>query len=85
MATLKKYTGTYELTADNMAVISLSNDTLFIQKNKHKPEALFAETSNVFFRKSDARGRKLFVTDDSGTMLMLERRNGQDLVWKKVK
>jgi hypothetical protein len=38
----------------------------------------------VFFRKSDARGRKLFVQDETGQMLMLERRNGQDVVWKKM-
>ncbi len=84
-ATLKKYTGTYQLTDDNIAVVSLKNDTLYIQKNKRKPEALFAETTNVFFRKSDARGRKFFLSDANGTMLMLERRNGQDLAWKKIK
>jgi hypothetical protein len=85
VAILKKYTGTYQLTDENIAVISLKNDTLYIQKNKRKPEALFAETADVFFRKSDARGRKFFVNDASGNMQMLERRNGQDLVWKKIK
>jgi len=82
--TLKQYTGTYKLSDENTAVVSIKNDTLFIQKNKRKPEALFAETSNIFFRKSDARGRKFFAKDATGQMLLLERRNGQDVVWKKV-
>jgi len=82
---LRQYTGTYRLTDDIKAVVSLKNDTLFLQKNKRRAEPLFAETTNVFFRKNEARGRKLFVNDEAGNMLMLERRNGQDVVWKKVK
>ena len=82
---LQKYTGTYRLTQGHLAMITLVKDTLYMQKNKSKPEALFAETSNIFFRKSDARGRKFFVRDDQGKMAMLERRNGQDLVWKKIR
>ena len=82
---LKEYAGTYRLTADNLAVISLRNDTLIIQKNQRKPESLFAETDQLFFRTADARGRKYFVKDQSGQWLMLERRNGQDLTWRKIK
>jgi len=84
-ALLQTYTGTYRLDEDNIAVVSLQHDTLYIQKNKRKPEALFAETVNVFFRRSEARGRKFFVKDDNGKPVMRERRNGQDLVWKKIK
>src|SRR6185503_214533 len=81
---LKQYTGVYKLGDEDTATITLKNDTLFIQKSGRKPDALFAETNNVFFRKSDARGRKLFVEDEVGNMLMLERRNGQDVVWKRA-
>jgi hypothetical protein len=81
---LQPYTGVYQM-AGLTATITLDKDTLFIQKPKRKPEALFAETKNVFFRKSDARGRKIFVKDDAGNMLMLERRNGQDVIWKRMK
>ena len=81
--TLQKYTGTYRLTDSLTAVVSLQNDTLFLQKRNHKKEALFPETPTVFFHKSEARGRKVFVTDDKGIMLMRERRNGQDVVWKR--
>jgi hypothetical protein len=83
--TLKLFTGTYRLSDSNTAVITLKNDTLFLQKNQRTPTALLPETANVFFRKEDARGRKIFVKDNSGQMLMLERRNGQDVIWKRIK
>lgn len=83
--TLQQYTGTYKLTDEKLAVIILKNDTLFVQKNKGKTEALLPETINVFFREADTRGRKIFVKNENGQMLMLERRNGQDLVWKRIK
>ncbi len=83
--TLKMYTGTYRLSDSNVSVITLKNDTLFLQKNQRSPTALLPETMNVFFRYGDARGRKFFVKDDSGQMLMLERRNGQDVIWKRIK
>jgi hypothetical protein len=82
---LQQYTGTYRMTTDRQAVVSLRRDTLFIQKGKNPPEALLAETENVFFRMSDTRGRRIFVRDESGDMIMRERRNGQDLVWRRVK
>ena len=45
---------------------------------------IVSETPNIFFHTNEARGRKIFVTDDTGTMLMRERRNGQDVVWKRI-
>ena len=80
---LRQYTGSYVLVPGKTALITLKNDTLFIQKNKGRAEALLPETSNVFFRLTDARGRKLFVKDGAGQMLMMERRNGQDIIWKR--
>ena len=82
-STLKRYTGNYELTAGKIAHVSLKNDSLFIQKNAGKTESLFAETNAVFFLKSDSRGRKIFTLNEKGEPVMLERRNGNDLVWKR--
>ena len=79
---LREYTGVYKM-ADKISVLSVENDTLFIQKNNGAVEALLPETINVFFRQKDTRGRKIFVKNEAGEMLMLERRNGQDLVWKR--
>ena len=82
---LKLYTGIYKLSDSNTAIVTLKSDTLYLQKNQHPQTALFAETANIFFRNGDARGRKFFVKDDKGQMLMLERRNGQDVVWRKLR
>ena len=83
--TLKRYTGIYFLNDTITCTISLENDTLFIQKETGGKQALLPETENVFFRLSDTRGRKIFVYDGQGNMLMLERRNGEDVVWKRIK
>ena len=81
---LQQYVGTYTL-SDRTAVVTVSNDTLYIQKGNAAPEVLLAETANIFFRKSDTRGRKIFIKNDKGEVLMLERRNGNDLAWKRTK
>lgn len=84
-ALLREYAGTYALSDTVTVQISVEKDSLFYQRKGRPKTALLAETSNVFFRSTDARGRKLFVKNDKGTMLMLERRNGQDVVWQRVK
>jgi Domain of unknown function (DUF4440) len=81
---LESYTGVFSLTDTVSCTISLQHDTLFIQKKGGTMQALLPETNNVFFRTSDTRGRKIFVNDSNGILNMLERRNGQDLVWKRI-
>lgn len=82
---LKTYTGTYSLIDTVTCMITFENGKLFIQKKGRSKEALSAETNNIFFRDSDTRGRKIFTKNFNGEMTMLERRNGNDLVWKKIK
>jgi hypothetical protein len=81
-ADLKQFTGTYELSENRIARIFLETDTLFIQKNDKTPEILLQEMGNIFFTSGNTRGRVLFAKDGTGKMIMIERRNGQDLVWK---
>lgn len=81
---LQEYTGTYAMADSDRAVISLRGDTLFIQKKKKHPAPLYAETVNVFFQSNDTRGRKIFIRQENGDMLLLERRNGNDLIWKRI-
>lgn len=85
VSVLKQYTGLFQLTESVTCTISLLNDTLFYQRTGRSKAALLPETRNIFFRQSDTRGRKLFVKDEKGIMLMRERRNGQDVVWKRNK
>ena len=82
---LQQYTGTYRLSDSVTCTISLRNNTLFYQRIGRVKAALLPETENIFFRAADARGRKLFVKNDKGAMIMRERRNGQDVVWEKIK
>jgi len=79
---LRQYAGTYTL-ADRVSIVSFKNDTLFLQRGNAAAEPLFAETANVFFRRSDTRGRKIFIKNEAGEVLMVERRNGADLFWKR--
>jgi len=81
---LEKYIGIYQLSDSIACTISLQNDTLFYQRTGRARFPLFAEMENVFFRTADARGRKLFM-EENGIMLMRERRNGQDVTWKRIR
>ena len=81
--TLRAYCGTYSIDPSTHYEVFLRGDSLFGRIKGRKEEALLPETSTVFFRNSDTRGRRLFVMDAGGQWLMLARRNGQDLIWKK--
>jgi hypothetical protein len=83
-AVLERYTGLYRLSDSITCSVSLQNDTLYYQRSGRTKTALLPETENVFFRVSDTRGRKVFLPDEAGTMVMRERRNGQDVIWKKI-
>ncbi|MEP6465094.1 MAG: nuclear transport factor 2 family protein [Parafilimonas sp.] len=83
--TLKKYIGIYKLTDSITCNITFENDTLFYQRTGRDKIALLPETSNMFFKLSDAMGRKIFSNNDKGVMIMRERRNGQDVIWKRIK
>lgn len=84
-AVLEKYAGIYQLSDSINCSVVLQNDTLYMQKKGGAKQALLPETESIFFRLSDTRGRKYFSTDVNGMMLLMERRNGQDVVWKRLK
>ncbi len=81
-ADIQKFTGIYELTESKTAEVRWRNDSLLLIKGNHPPELLYEEIDHVFFTKTNTRGRILFVKGESGNRSMIERRNGQDLVWK---
>jgi len=82
---LKNYVGVYELAENITYTVSIENNILYGLRSGREKQELLPETENVFFVKDDSRGRKLFVKDVQGKMQMITRRNGNDIIWKKIK
>lgn len=79
---LKQYEGTYEMSAERKCRVYVENGRLFVKKGDREPQELFAETENVFFRKGDGRVNVIFIKNAAGVYQMIERREGEDVVWK---
>src|SRR6266404_1728955 len=78
------YVGTYELAPGQTRAVTAENGKLFVERNGKKEE-LFPETSDLFFRKG-VEGRILFHYDATGKIdTLIDRRNNEDVIWKKVK
>jgi Domain of unknown function (DUF4440)/Domain of unknown function (DUF3471) len=78
------YIGTYELAPGQTRSVTLEGDKLVIER-KGKKEQLFPETSEIFFRKG-VEGRILFRYDAVGKVnALIDRRNNEDVVWRKTK
>ena len=57
-------------------------DNLYLERNGKK-EQLFPETCDLFFRKG-VEGRILFRYDKDGKVdALIDRRNNEDVVWRK--
>jgi Domain of unknown function (DUF4440) len=83
--TLKQYTGTYQLNSERKCIVIVENGKLFVEKSGMKTE-LLAQTENVFFRNDNGRVDILFIKDETtGNYKMVERREGEDLVWAQIK
>jgi Domain of unknown function (DUF4440) len=81
---LKQYTGTYQLNSERKCIVTVENGKLFVEKSGRKTE-LLAQTENVFFRNGDGRVDVLFLKDAAtGKYKMVERREGEDLVWTRA-
>jgi ketosteroid isomerase-like protein len=81
-AKLQQFTGTYELAPGQSRMVSVDGDKLVIERNG-KRETLLPERSEIFFRKG-VEGRILFRADDSGKIdALIDRRNNEDIVWRK--
>jgi hypothetical protein len=79
------YVGTYELASGVTMEVTRQGDHLFTQRAGRKQEELFPEVPGLFFRKG-VEGRRLFHKDASGKVdSLIDRRNNEDVVWKKVK
>lgn len=85
----KTYTtivGDYELTPGVTYSITLEGNKLMGQRSGRGKEELLAADENTFFIKGSIRGEKVFVRDANGRATqMLDRRENNDLLWKRVK
>jgi len=81
----KSIVGEYELTDAIRYSITLEGDKLMGQRTGRTKEELLPADENTFFPKGTIRGEKVFVREASGRVTrMLDRRENNDLVWKKV-
>ncbi|MGH9538385.1 MAG: DUF4440 domain-containing protein [Terriglobales bacterium] len=78
------YTGTYELAPGITQTVSVQGDDLFTQRVGRDKILLVPESGDVFFRKG-VEGRLLFRHADSKVDALIDRRNNEDVVWKKIK
>ena len=79
-----EYVGTYEIVPGQELTISADGGHLFRQKGDQAKGELIPEATDIFFRKG-IEGRILFRHDDHGKVdALIDRRNNEDIVWKKV-
>jgi hypothetical protein len=79
------YAGTYELAPGKTQIVSVRGGGLYAQRGDSPEAELVPEAADIFFRKG-VEGRRLFRRDDRGKVdAMIDRRNNEDVVWKKIK
>jgi hypothetical protein len=84
-AMLNDYVGAYELAPGNVVTVTRQGAELYAQRNSGKPYQLLPESPDLFFR-AGVEGRRLFHRDAAGHVdMMIDRRNNEDLLWKKIR
>lgn len=84
--TFQSIVGEYELTQGITYTITLEDNKLMGQRTGRAKEELLPADENTFFPKGTIRGEKVFVRDARGRAThMLDRRENNDLVWKRIK
>ena len=78
------YVGTYQLSPERVLTITSENGHLYEQRKGRAREELIPEASDIFFRKG-VEGRTLFGLDEDGKVAtLIDRRNNEDILWKKM-
>ena len=87
--TYSDYVGTYELAPGKRLTISREGDQVYRQRGEGSKDELIPEAAGIFFRKG-VEGRILFrragkAGQGAGKVdALIDRRNNEDVVWKKV-
>ena len=83
---LDDFTGQYEMAPGVTYTITRKGDKLIGQRAGRSEEELLAMAENILFRKGSVRGEKVFVRGGDGRVTeMIDRRDNNDLIWKKIK
>ena len=78
--------GQYELAPEVVYTITVEAGKLMAQRTGREKQEWVPADVNTYFTKGTIRGEKYFVRDESGQVTeMLDRRENNDLVWKKIK
>lgn len=79
-------TGEYELTPGVTYTVTVEGGRLLGQRTGREKQELLPADVNTYFVKGTVRGEKVFVRDAGGRAAsMLDRRENNDLVWKRIK
>ncbi|HEY6271516.1 MAG TPA: DUF4440 domain-containing protein [Terriglobales bacterium] len=79
-----EYVGKYRLAPGVEMTVTADGGQLYAQRGARPKELLIPEGENIFFRKG-VEGRRLFHYGDNGKVdALIDRRNNEDIVWKKV-
>jgi Domain of unknown function (DUF4440)/Domain of unknown function (DUF3471) len=77
-----EFSGVYALGETQTRKVFAEGENLFVERNG-KREQLFPESADIFFRK-EVEGRILFRAGDDGKVdALIDRRNNEDIIWKK--
>jgi hypothetical protein len=80
----KEYVGTYEVSPGNRTTISMDGEKLLTQRGNGPKDELIPEAGDIFFRRG-VEGRCLFRRGVDGKVnATIQRRNNEDVVWKKI-
>ena len=83
-AVLTDYIGTYELAPGNQMSLTVRDGKLFAKRGTANPVELIPESPDMFFRRG-IEGRRLFHRNSGGKVdLLVDRRNNEDMLWKKI-
>jgi Domain of unknown function (DUF4440)/Domain of unknown function (DUF3471) len=78
------YTGMYELAPGVTLAIVVRDGKLYTKRGERPEDELVPEACDIFFRKG-VEGRRLFRYAENGRVdAMIDRRNNEDVVWKKI-
>ncbi len=82
---LHDYEGRYAAAPDLSVTIRLVGDHLVIERQGRPPLLLLAETSDVLFVPGQPRIKRIFLRDSKGRITgFIDRREGEDIVWKHI-